>query len=378
MLLRRHYKTLLQFHWSERRRNLRFCSEGNGVNHAWGEDRILSFLHEGRQLLKAYSDDSIPFPAPRFISCWISEVCNLDCTYCYFSETNHDKSHVWIDTDKFIDWLGQARYAGAESLEFSGGGEPTLHPDFERIFKAAYYSLEFKLGIITHACNPMPLEEIVKCFKYVRCGLDAATSETHDLIKRNKKKNYWLHKAIENIKEFVRLRDLKAGNDFTVGIKVVLNTINMHEFEDMIRMAVDLKVDYIQFKQEHSSDHPLKSNDSERIELRLRSQEFLREWPFTDILGTMNHARATTKCFMSPIHTVVTATGKILQCCFFEDRPIGTIFQPFKEVWGSPAHREVMRQTTVQECDKVDCRWNYFNRKMKEVIEDPLAQSSFI
>ena len=98
----------------------------------------------------------------------------------------------------------------------------------------------------------------------------------------------------------------------------------------------------------------------------------------TKVKGTMSHARATTKCFMSPIHTVVTATGKILQCCFFEERPIGTIFEPFSEVWGNEKHLEVIEKTTVQECYKLDCRWNIYNSKMKEIIEDPLAQASFI
>jgi len=81
---------------------------------------------------------------------------------------------------------------------------------------------------------------------------------------------------------------------------------------------------------------------------------------------------------MSPIHTVVTATGKILQCCFFESRPIGTISQPFDDVWGKEQHRQVMEMTKVKECDKLDCRWNSWNSKMKAVLEDPLAQFSFI
>ena len=349
------------------------------MSHAWGEDRILTHLKEGRELYTALykGNKDVVIPPPRFISSWISEVCNLDCTYCFFSDTNYDKSHTYIDADRFIQWLSQAKAAGAESLEFSGGGEPTLHPRFQEIFTRAS-GMGYALGIITHACNPMPLEAMSRYFKYVRCGLDAATTETHDLIKRNKRTNYWFPKAIENIKELVRLRDMKSDNDFTVGIKVVLNTINFHELQDMINLSEDLKVNYIQIKQEHSSDHNL--SDEQFIEASeiLNSEALKNPGRFTQVKGTMVHQRATVKCFMSPIHTVVTATGKILQCCFFEDRPIGTIFQDFRDVWGNEQHRKVVEMTTISECDKIDCRWNYFNKRMKEIIEDPLSQTSFI
>lgn len=347
----------------------------------------MTFLKEGRRLhevlIEKSSDRS--FPPPRFISCWVSEVCNLDCTYCYFSDTNHDKSHQYIDAEKFMAWLRDVKNAGAESLEFSGGGEPTLHPRFKEIYSFAHEA-GYKLGIITHACNDMPLADMVSKFKYIRCGLDAATAQTHDAIKRNKRKDYWFHRAIENIREMVRLRDAKKSDDFTVGIKIVLNSINFHELEAMCQLACDLRVNYIQIKREHSSGNDLSE------EQQGYATTILKKWnragnyswfhypgiDFTAIKGTMIHAKATTKCFMSPIHTVVTATGKILQCCFFESRPIGTISQPFSEVWGGEEHRKVIEMTTVKECDKLDCRWNYFNRRMKEIIEDPLAQASFI
>lgn len=347
-------------------------------NHAWGEDRILTHLDAGRKLYEGLykGDKNVVIPAPRFISCWVSEVCNLDCTYCFFSQTNHDKSHQMIDADRFLVWLSQAREAGAEALEFSGGGEPTLHPRFEEIVRGAW-AKGYQLGMITHACNPMDHRLIADHLKYVRCGLDAATVETHDLIKQNKRKGYWFHKAIENIRELVRLRDGKE--DFTVGIKIVLNTINFHELQAMIDLAVDLDVDYIQIKREHSSDHDLSPEQAAQAnQILWKAGGTSYYGKRTKVKGTMDHQGATTKCFMSAIHTVVTATGKILQCCFFENRPIGNISQDFKDAWGSDEHRRVVEMTTIQECDKVDCRWNYYNRRMKDVLEDPLAQASFI
>ena len=344
-------------------------------DHAWGQHRILSFMNDGRKLYAAQSDTSIAFPYPRFISCWVSEVCNLDCTYCFFSETNYDKSHTFIDTAAFLSWLAEMRRHGSESLEFSGGGEPTLHRELPHIIREAG-KMGYHMGMITHGCNSMVPQFMAENLKYVRVGLDAATVETHDAIKRNKKKGYFFPRAIENIKALVACRDSRPSLGFSVGIKVVLNAINYHELGDMIDLAKELAVDYIQIKREHSSDNDLSEQQVASAEERLLDASRLGDR--TSVKGTMRHARATVKCFMSPIHTVVTATGKILQCCFFEDRPIGTILEPIEEVWGRERHRQVMEATTVKECDTVDCRWNVYNLKMKSVIEDPLASISFI
>ena len=341
-------------------------------DHAWGNNRILTFLPEARQLKKAYHDDSIPFTPPRFLSIWISQICNLDCTYCFFGESNHDKSKTFIPTEPMLNWLREIKNFGAESLEFSGGGEPSLHKDFGRFIEETH-AMGYAQGLITHACNEkLPVELLAKNLKYVRVGLDAATAGTHDAIKQNKKKDFWFYVAIENIKKLVALRT----DGFTIGIKVVLNKINVHEFEMIVELADELNVDYVQIKSEHSSVNSL--TDEEKSDAQKHAMRIALRVKNVKVLCNLFHQKATTYCFMSPIHTVVTATGDILQCCFFEDRPVGTIFQPIKEVWGGRQHREVMRKTTVKECSKVDCRWNGSNSKMKEILEDPLASMSFI
>jgi len=351
------------------------------MEHAWGEDRILTHWETGKKLFLASQDKTLPFPPPRFLSIWLSQVCNLDCTYCFFAESNHDKGKTFAQVRPTLDWLRDVREAGAEALEFSGGGEPTLHPQFYEVL-AETFRMGYQLGLITHACNDMLHETLSKALRYIRCGLDAATTGTHDLIKQNKRKNYWFPRAVENIKELVKRRDEREARGratFTVGIKVVLNAINKHELGAMIELARKLGVDYLQVKYEHSSDSGIDERERKSLQDVLDLEACCAGGSGrTKIMGKLFHQRATVKCFMSPIHTVVTATGEILQCCFFEERPIGTIFQDFGEVWGGEQHRRVMEMTTVNECDKVDCRWHYYNRRMKEIVEDPLASMSFI
>lgn len=345
------------------------------MSHAWSENRILSHLPAARQLYAAQKDAAIAYPAPRFISIWLSEICNLDCTYCFFAESNHDPERKFIDTKEILSWLREMRDFGAEALEFSGGGEPTVHKDFPEIFHAAA-DMGYALGLITHACNKMPLEMLAAHAKYVRCGLDAATKETHAKIKRKEGR---FDDAVNNIKALVKLRDSGINKGFTVGIKVVVNSINAYEIPQIVSLARHLNVDYVQFKYEHSSDHPIDDLKLSTYQDYLESEaKVFLSYTKTKVLANLKHQRATTKCFMSPIHTVVNSRGEILQCCFMYERPIGSIREPIREVWGGPKHREVIAKTTVAECDKVDCRWNFYNKRMEEIINDPLQQISFI
>ena len=62
---------------------------------------------------------------------------------------------------------------GVTGIEFTGGGEPTLHPDFQEIVQYAH-SLGFKLGICTNGVilgKKKFNKEIVKLFSWVRLGM---------------------------------------------------------------------------------------------------------------------------------------------------------------------------------------------------------------
>lgn len=257
---------------------------------------------------------------------------------------------------------------GSEGLEFSGGGESTLHPDFERISESAH-KMGYALGLLTNGTR-LNAEFLSQHFKYVRIGIDAGTEETYNKIKRTQDK---FQKVLSGIKACVMYK----RKDFTVGLKVIINMINCNEIPRMIGLANQLEVDYIQFKSEHSSVNSISEKDRKFYEEILNVERQNGE-NRAKILGTLYHQQAITKCYMSPIHAVITAEGKILMCCYFPDRPIGTIEQPIREVWGSERHKEVIKMTTVQDCVKIDCRIAGYNQAMNNLFEDPLEQHKFI
>ena len=118
--------------------------------------------------LKNIQDGLPPSPVMAHIS--LINACNLTCSFCCFA--NRDLTDR-LPTEKVKQALDSFKKIGVTGIEFTGGGEPSLHPDFIEITRYAH-SLGFKLGICTNGVilgkKKFP-KEIVKLFSWVRLGM---------------------------------------------------------------------------------------------------------------------------------------------------------------------------------------------------------------
>lgn len=60
---------------------------------------------------------------------WV-DACNAKCFFCASSSIHSDKSLCWERTRGILE---EARRGGLRSIRLAGGGEPLLHPDFEKL-----------------------------------------------------------------------------------------------------------------------------------------------------------------------------------------------------------------------------------------------------
>lgn len=74
-----------------------------------------------------------------------SGYCNGKCSFC--TQTNIDK--VFIKYEPLMKALKLYKQAGAESIEWTGGGEPTLHPRINNMILESK-SLGYEMGMITN------------------------------------------------------------------------------------------------------------------------------------------------------------------------------------------------------------------------------------
>ncbi|MAG24414.1 hypothetical protein CMI47_02445 [Candidatus Pacearchaeota archaeon] len=119
--------------------------------------------------LKIIQDGKPPSPVMAHIS--LINACNLTCSFCCFA--NRDLTDR-LSTEKVKQALDSFKKIGVTGIEFTGGGEPTLHPDFAEIARYAH-SLGFKLGICTNGVavgNKRKIKkDIVGLFSWFRLGM---------------------------------------------------------------------------------------------------------------------------------------------------------------------------------------------------------------
>lgn len=322
-------------------------------------NKIFSFYHEGKQLLQG------KLITPRFASVWLTLGCNLRCIYCHYDEAN--RVDYFADTASMKQLFCELAQIGVESVEFSGGGEPTLHPD---CFDLAGYAHQqgLRVGIIT---NGFWLD-VDRChfFDYIRIGLDAACLKTYASVKGGTEEDFsWV---IEQIPAVLAKRESRPR----IGLKFMINKRNYSQVEQMVRLSRNLGVDYCHFKAVHFHKTSLSPSEEEAAKQDIEIQKKL--YP-EFVKGGVACIKPRLKCFMSPIHTVIDPHGDVFICNYMHNKGIGNAFRDgFYNVWYSEKHMETINSITLEDCINFACRWNFYNSEMYDILTQGKYDLSFI
>jgi len=333
----------------------------------FGKHKILSFYAEAREILAGN------IPPPRMVSFWPTTVCNFNCSFCLYKEEN-SKDHVIADAGATVRLIEQLPKFGVKSLELSGGGEPTLHPDLDEIATFAD-ECGLKLGLFT---NGMNLDwNIIRRFKYVRIGLDAVDAESYERLKHPRAPGAF-DTVRDNVRELVRAR---GGNKRPrIGIKFLMNSINYLDVYEMVRTAHRIGVDYVQFKREHNGPEVLTPEQTRECQGLIDALKLTSMYNI-DVCGSVWSQTDTGKCWLSPTHTVIDPNGDVFVCCFLRDEAhtIGNAFrEKFSSFWGGERHKQILDNLDARRCNAVDCRWRGMNKEMREVMVDDAIDIDFI
>jgi MoaA/NifB/PqqE/SkfB family radical SAM enzyme len=127
----------------------------------------MSFLSPARALrpLKKLSIRGGCLKGLDFLWLEITRRCNLACTHCY---ANSDSSLPLTEKMQFDDWcsvIRDARMMGCRRLQFVGG-EPTLHPDLDRLLHYARGVGFKRCEVFTNAT--LVRESLVRTFRELR------------------------------------------------------------------------------------------------------------------------------------------------------------------------------------------------------------------
>lgn len=328
--------------------------------------------------------------APVNVEIDLSNRCSRGCEFCHFAYTHtrgplagkHEKPEGALDSGDLmspslaVNILHQLAEAGVRSVTWTGGGEPTLHPDFDAIVaEAARTTME--QGLYTHGghIDRTRAALLKQKMTWVYVSLDAATPEAY---KRDKGVDGF-EPVLQGVRNLVAVQ-----GPATIGLGFLIHRKNMDDIATMIALGKGLGVDYVQFRPAirymmNEPDTP--AEDREWVEIAMRWLRTYQGDPFViadvDRFGMyrdwQGHSYGT--CFWTAMQTVITPNGRVWRCCNTRERPgamIGDLSQEsFAEVWSKAG------PVAVNEHCRVMCRGHIPNLTLAPIVTEQ-AHGNFI
>jgi MoaA/NifB/PqqE/SkfB family radical SAM enzyme len=290
--------------------------------------------------------------APINVEIDLSNRCDLKCAGCHFAYTHvrgpwtgkQDKPDGYIpggdlmNTKLAGDILFQLAHVGVKSVTWTGGGEPTLHPDFDFIAEiAAFCNLE--QGIYSHGGHIKGERAawMKEHFKWIYFSFDAYDVESYKLHKGVNR----FDKVCANIRNVVSLPGAA-----TIGMGFLLTRDNYRHIYAMQKLARDLGVTYAQFRPliDFAPNEPnVLLEDTSWIDEAVGLLQQYGDDPFiiADIgrfemyRDWKGHPYKT--CRWSALQTVITPNGKVWRCTNKREYPDGFLgdlsVESFETIW---------------------------------------------
>jgi MoaA/NifB/PqqE/SkfB family radical SAM enzyme len=293
--------------------------------------------------------------------------CNNKCRHCFFG-TNEKAIPVLLDTLRAKTLLVELKALGVKAIEFSGGGEPTTHPDIKEIITYCY-NLGFDLGIVTNGYLLDRLEGCYHMFTFIRVSVDAASPETYAKVHGV---NYF-DKVIENLKKVKN-----GGNADRLGIGYLITGSNNEDIISAAQFFGQLGCRFLQYRpasMESIINEEIWKESKCLVEEACKYstenfQIFNAGIKWNHVSGERHYNKCTTSCLVS----VIKANGEVPMCVLKRNEKetcLGNIYDnTFEEIFFSKKHEEEISKNDINTCRK-PCKHDSYN-----IMQEALCNSS--
>ncbi len=338
-------------------------------------------------------------PVPSQVQLVISDVCNHDCSFCAYRMSGYTSNENFgvldatsqqvennpnrkIPYEKCIEILEDCKEMGVNAIQFTGGGEPTTHPDHAKIFKKVI-DLGMDLALITNGAilKPDVIETLVHA-KWVRVSVDAGTPEMYSKIRKIKLGKF--NNTLNNISRLVEAREKNTDTDLLIGVGYVVDQNNFGEIYKFAKIASELGVDNMRigaiFTPEgfeyHRKHHAAVIEQVQRIKNDFQSDAFTIFDAFNDRIDDLVHESPDYEdCGYMHFDTYIGGDQKVYSCCnnaYSKHGEMGSIKnQSFKEFWMSDEKIKAYNSLKASDCER--CMFNAKNKFINYLLtEDPV------
>ncbi|MBU1164138.1 radical SAM protein [Patescibacteria group bacterium] len=306
----------------------------------WHWDKINAWLKSG---------DAMPV----LIEIAPTNYCNAECPWCFYAGNKNGEK---IDKEVMLKTLSQLSSAGVKAISWTGGGEPTLHPNFNEFAKHAN-SLGYSQGLFTNALDYEKNRVDPEYFEWIRISL---TEKYMDGIDK------------KLLKEYV---DSKTP----IGICLNITKENYDDAYKYAKEAKELGVDYFQvrpalaklYKEQPKFEVPEKLKELEDDKFKI----FLSEYKFADSV----QPRSYDVCYGHFFCPVIDYNGDVNVCMYKLGKKgyiLGNLYKDsFLDIWSGEKRKEIKKCKLVNTDCQVCCK-NHEINKLLYHIKHPEKESN--
>ncbi len=197
-------------------------------------------------------------PRPIHVQLILSDLCNQDCHFCAYrmsaglsnelfgtAETHNPNRK--IPTAKALEIVEDCGELGVKAIQFTGGGEPTVHPDHLQVFARAQ-ALGMETALVTNGVKLAASDPAVLGMTWIRVSVDAGDEATYAAVRRVPA-GHW-GKMWNNVRELARQF---TG---TLGMGFVVTPQNYHTIAAAAHLAREAGVTNLRVGAVFSSEGP--------------------------------------------------------------------------------------------------------------------------
>jgi MoaA/NifB/PqqE/SkfB family radical SAM enzyme len=351
---------------------------------AWHLDKIEA-LRRGEQVV------------PAQVQLILSDLCNQDCHFCAYRMNGGFSSEQFagpkgeknpnrkIPTAKAIEILDDCASLGVKAIQFTGGGEPTVHSDHLLIFDHAQ-SLGLETALVTNGVLFRDgWQSILPKMKWVRVSIDASSAEEYAAVRRVKPEFY--AQAMSHI-AMLAAEIEKQGTDCLLGVGYVVTRENWaHAYEGVrliratgaanVRLSAMFSTDGAEY---YSGVYEDIKAEIERVKTLERDDFGVIDLFGNRIADLIQHAPDYEFCGYQQFNMYIGGNLRVYRCCttaYTAHGEVGDLAnQTFASWFYSQQKDESYRNFKASSCSV--CQFSNKNRPINYLIQVEPLHANFV
>lgn len=329
----------------------------------------------------------------------LADLCQQGCKFCayrlegYASNQRFDERRM-MPTAKALEIIEDCAALGVQAIQYTGGGEPTLHSAFEQAIRKTH-DLGMQFSLVSNGVRIGPkLAVSIMDAAWVRISLDAATEETYCKIRRVHK-SHWVNAkaAVRYLREAKEVRNgfcyLDGPSNCEIGVGFVVTPDNWREVALAAQLAKELGADNFRISAQFSNeDEKLFVGFHAEASKLCAAAETLNDAGFTvynrfgDRLEDLRLKQPEDRlCGYQFFTTYIGADLQVYRCCgyAYNDRGhVGSLTnQRFKDFWLSQERFDNQHNFDARGCER--CQFRRINSALAYALEPgPQLHEAFV